>query len=49
MACNCGKNKKANTRFKYVAPDKKVTYYASEVEARAAKIRNKGGTYTRVV
>jgi hypothetical protein len=49
MGCNCGKNKTANVRFKYVAPDKKVTYYSSEVEARAAKIRNKGGTYTRVV
>lgn len=50
MACgSCGKNKKVNVRFKYVAPDRRVTYYSSEVEAKAAKIKNKGGSYTRVV
>lgn len=48
MGCNCNKKNK-NVRYKYVAPDRRVTYYSSEVEAKAAKIRNKGGTYSKVV
>lgn len=45
MGCNCGKNK-TQTNFVYVNPATKVkTVYRTEVEARAAQIRNGGGTY----
>lgn len=47
MGCNCSKatNQQA---FQYVAPDGTVTVYTSEVQARAAQIRQGGGTYQAV-
>lgn len=38
MGCNCGGQ--AASSWTYVAPDGKSTTYRTEVEARAAKIRN---------
>lgn len=32
--------------YVYVAPDKTIKTYRTEVEARAAQIRNSGGTYS---
>lgn len=48
MGCNCGGTKTATTKWIYVAPNGTKTTYTSEVQARAAQIRNKGGTYTPV-
>ena len=48
MACNCGKNKSTGQVFVYVGPNGKSITYNSEVQARAAQIRNGGGTYTAV-
>lgn len=49
MGCNCGGTKTAPTKFVYIHPVTKAkTVYTSEVQARAAQIRNKGGTYTPV-
>ena len=43
MACACGKNKKATT-WQYVSKDGKTTKdYPSEIQARAAVVRNNGG------
>jgi len=39
MACNCGGTTKASS-FIYTAPDGKQTIYRTEVEARAAQIRD---------
>lgn len=47
MGCNCGKNKKTYS-YRYISPEGKVTTYDSEVQAKAAKIKNKGGHYTAV-
>lgn len=47
MGCNCGKNKKA-VAWRYVSPTGSQTTYNSEVQAKAAKIKNKGGTITEV-
>jgi hypothetical protein len=47
MACNCSKGGTAKN-YVYTSPDGKKTSYRSEVEAQAAKIRNKGGTYSAV-
>ena len=47
MGCNCGGNKKDSGQvFVYVAPNGSSTTYNSELQARAAQIRNGGGTYT---
>lgn len=49
MGCNCGGTKTATTRWVYTHPVTKAkTTYTSEVQARAAVIRNNGGTYTPV-
>lgn len=45
MGCNCG-GKNAKQRFLYIAPNGQQTVYNTEIEARAAKIRNGGGTIT---
>lgn len=45
MACNCGNKGKASTLWVYqYKGEQKV--YKTEVEARAAQIRNGGGTIT---
>lgn len=41
MPCNCGKKKAMS--YVYVAPDGRQTTYATEVQAKAAKIRAGGG------
>lgn len=45
MGCNCGQ-KSTSQQFVYTAPDGKTTTYTSEVQARAAQIRQGGGSYT---
>lgn len=47
MPCNCGKNKKA-VAWRYVSPTGKQTTFTSQVQAKAAQIKNKGGTITEV-
>ena len=47
MCCNCGKAA-AQQQYLYTAPDGKQTHYTSEVQARAAQIRNSGGHYVSV-
>jgi hypothetical protein len=47
MVCNCGKNKVAQ-KYVYTAPGGQKSEYTSEVQAQAAKIRNKGGSYVTV-
>lgn len=47
MACNCSKGGTKQNVI-YTAPDGKKSTYRTEVEAQAAKIRNKGGSYTVV-
>lgn len=47
MGCNCGSSKK-NFVYRYVSPTGKVTNYTSEVQAKAAVIKNKGGRYSKV-
>lgn len=47
MGCNCGSSKKAFI-YRYVSPTGKTTSYESEVQAKAAVIKNKGGRYTKV-
>lgn len=49
MGCNCGKSTQAEMKFVYTAPDGSKTEYTSEVQARAAQIRNGNkGTYVTV-
>lgn len=43
MGCNCGKSASNNLEFVYTAPTGAVTVYKTEIEAKAAKIRNGGG------
>lgn len=43
MGCNCGKAGKKNVVYDYIYRGEKKTY-KTEVEARAAQIRNGGGT-----
>jgi len=38
----------ASIKWIYTAPNGQKTTYTSEVQARAAQIRNKGGTYVPV-
>jgi len=47
MGCNCGSNKK-NYVYRYISPTGKTTTYTTEVQAKAAVIKNKGGRYTKV-
>lgn len=44
MGCGCGKTT-AKQEFIYTGPDGKTVVYTSEVQARAAQIRNSGGSY----
>jgi hypothetical protein len=43
MPCNCGSKSKKYT-YVYTAPTGQTKTYNTEVEARAAVIRNNGGT-----
>lgn len=43
MGCNCGNKGKQNVVWEYRFHGK-TTIYKSEVQARAAQIRNSGGT-----
>jgi hypothetical protein len=49
MGCNCG-GQRASAKFNYLftSPQGKTTTYKSEIEARAAQIRQSGGTYRQV-
>ena len=47
MGCNCG-NKGGDKNFLYTAPNGSQKVYTSEIQAKAAKIRNKGGNYVPV-
>lgn len=47
MPCNCG-NKNKKQSYVYTGPDGKTKTYPTEIEARAAVIRNGGGTYKAV-
>lgn len=47
MGCACNKGNK-KFAFRYTSPTGKTTTYPSEVQAKAAVIRNKGGRYTKV-
>jgi len=42
MPCNCGKKK--TTKWVYISPDGKKVVYPTEVQAKAAALRNGGGT-----
>lgn len=49
MGCNCGQNRgQAKVNYVYVSPRGERKVYKTEVEARAAQIRNGGGTYNTV-
>ena len=49
MGCSCGKGNSAKAQdWVFTGPDGKKTTYRSEVQARAAQIRAKGGTYVAV-
>lgn len=43
MPCNCGK-KNAAVKWVYTSPSGQTTTYNTEVEAKAAQIRQGGGT-----
>ena len=45
MGCNCGKGN-AKQQFLYTSPKGEHKVYKTEVEARAAQIRNGGGNIT---
>jgi hypothetical protein len=45
MGCNCG-GKSANQQWLYTSPKGEHKVYKTEVEARAAQIRNGGGNIT---
>jgi predicted enzyme related to lactoylglutathione lyase len=47
MGCNCG-GKTAKQKYLYTAPNGVQTTYNTEIEARAAQIRNNGGSITPV-
>lgn len=47
MGCNCG-SKSSGQKWLYVAPSGQQTTYKTEIEAKAAQIRNGGGTVTAV-
>ena len=49
MGCNCGSSKNAKVSYIYTSPKGVQTTYNSEVEARAAQIRNGGGGSIRTV
>lgn len=45
MGCNCNGSKAATQQYVYTSPQGQTTVYTSEVQAKAAQIRNGGGTY----
>lgn len=47
MACNCG-SKSPSMKYLYTSPTGQATMYNTQVEARAAQIRNQGGTIQEV-
>jgi hypothetical protein len=47
MGCNCGGS--AAKQYQYVAPNGQVTTYKTEVEARAAKLRNGNSGEVRTI
>jgi hypothetical protein len=47
VGCNCGSSKKDYV-YRYVSPTGSTTTYTTEVQAKAAVIKNKGGRYTKV-
>lgn len=49
MGCGCGANQNGQTyTYVYTSPTGSTTTYRSEIEARAAIIRNGGGTFSAV-
>ena len=49
MGCNCGSSKNAKVSYVYTSPKGVQTTYNSEVEAKAAQIRNGGAGSMRQV
>lgn len=47
MGCNCGGSKKEFV-YRYQSPEGKTVIYTSEVQAKAAVIKNKGGRWAKV-
>lgn len=45
MGCNCGGGNGQALVYVYTAPNGAKTTYNSEVQAKAAKIKNGGGSY----
>jgi hypothetical protein len=45
MGCNCGGTKTANLTYVYTNAQGRTTVYRTEIEAKAAVLRN-GGSYT---
>lgn len=49
MGCGCGGGRtNANLSWKYTAPNGQETTFRTEIEAKAAVVRNNGGTYQAV-
>lgn len=49
MGCGCGGSKTVESSYRYTSPDgSKVTVFRTEIEAKAAVVRNSGGTYSAV-
>lgn len=48
MGCNCGKKAGVNYSYVYQSPKGVRTTYSTEIEAKAAVIRNGGGQYETV-
>jgi hypothetical protein len=48
MGCGCGKSAQQKFNYRYTSPQGGTTTYKSEIEARAAQIRQNGGTYKAV-
>lgn len=48
MACACGGGSAKAKSYVYTAPNGASKTYKTEVEARAAQIKNGGGTYRTV-
>lgn len=46
--CNCGSGKKKEFKYVYTSKSGEKKEYNSEVEARAAQIKNGGGTWRAV-
>lgn len=42
MPCNCGGKKSGKAGYTYTAPSGQVTRFATEIEAKAAQVRNGG-------